>query len=114
MDGKEYQEMSDSVNIGSFEMPTQHVPGMAFYTIGMCGEAGEVAEKVKKIYRDSQGQISQPQKQAIVKELGDVMWYISQIARCVGSDVDEVMQENVKKLSERKSKGRLRGSGDDR
>ena len=79
-------------------------------TLGLVGEAGEVAEKVKKLIRDK----SRFTKQDIVKELGDVVFYVTAIANYYESDLSEVIEENVIKLDGREARGTLKGSGDNR
>ena len=83
-------------------------------TIGLNGEAGEVAEKVKKLMRDSDGMLVAEIRNAILKELGDVLWYVTDLAVEIGSSLAEVAEENIKKLSSRKKRGTLHGSGDER
>ena len=85
-----------------------------YRTLGLVGEAGEVAEKVKKIARDKKGKISQADKAEIIKELGDVLWYLHGIADFLEVNFDEVAKTNLKKLSSRKTRGRIGGSGDNR
>ena len=82
--------------------------------LGLGGESGEVLEKFKKILRDKQGRISGSDRTAIVKELGDVLWYVNAIAHLVGSDLEEVARLNNEKLASRQYRGQLQGSGDDR
>ncbi len=83
-------------------------------TLGLAGEAGEVAEKVKKVFRDSNGEMTAEQKELLVKELGDVLWYVSAIAHELGTDLDDVAQQNLKKLHDRMERDKLHGSGDKR
>ena len=83
-------------------------------TLGLVGEAGEVADKVKKILRDKKGVFDQDSKDAIKLELGDVLWYISQISSELGYELEEVANANLQKLRSRKSRGKIQGSGDDR
>lgn len=83
-------------------------------TLGLCGEAGEVAEKMKKVMRDFGGQINAEKKEEITKELGDVLWYVSQIATELGLSLDEVAQKNIEKLYSRMDRGVLGGEGDNR
>lgn len=83
-------------------------------TLGLAGESGEVAEKIKKVLRDKGGVADNPTKQEIAKELGDVMWYLSQIASELGLSLEEVVSENLKKLFSRKNRGVIKGSGDNR
>jgi NTP pyrophosphatase (non-canonical NTP hydrolase) len=83
----------------------------AFYALGLTGEAGEVAEKVKKLYRDG---TSLGGGDALVKELGDVLWYLTRIAEKCGYTLQDVIEKNVAKLSDRNRRGVSRGSGDNR
>jgi NTP pyrophosphatase (non-canonical NTP hydrolase) len=83
-------------------------------TLGLVGEAGEIAEKVKKILRDADGVVSEETKELIKKELGDVLWYIAQLSTELGLDLDEVAAANIEKLKSRKERNVLHGSGDNR
>ena len=83
-------------------------------TLGLAGEAGEVAEKIKKVLRDNKGEISSEKKEEIKKELGDVLWYVAQLSSELGFSLDEVAENNLKKLFSRKERGKLQGSGDNR
>ena len=83
-------------------------------TLGLVGEAGEVAEKVKKVIRDKNGIFDDESKLGIKKELGDVLWYLSNLCDEFGFDLEEVAIQNLQKLKLRAAKGRISGSGDDR
>ena len=83
-------------------------------TLGLSGEAGEVADKVKKVLRDNNGLFDDESKEAIKLELGDVLWYISQLSSELGFDLDSIALSNLNKLSDRKSRGKISGSGDGR
>ena len=83
-------------------------------TLGLVGEAGEVADKVKKILRDKKGVFDKKSKDDIKFELGDVLWYISQLSSELGYELEEVAHSNLKKLNSRKSRGTIQGSGDNR
>ncbi len=83
-------------------------------TLGLAGESGEVAEKIKKVLRDKNGAIDDATKQEISKELGDVLWYVAQIGSELGLSLENVAAENIKKLFSRKDRGVLKGSGDNR
>lgn len=85
-----------------------------FPTLGLMGEAGEVAEKVKKVWRDKNKQISEIDKTEIKKEMGDVLWYLSQLASELGIDFDDVAQTNLDKTRSRLERNLINGSGDNR
>jgi NTP pyrophosphatase (non-canonical NTP hydrolase) len=87
---------------------------LLYPTLGLCGEAGEVAEKIKKMVRDDAGVLSAERRAALSKELGDVLWYLAQLATEAGLDLDEVAQANLDKLLSRRRRSVLQGSGDDR
>lgn len=88
--------------------------GMLYTTLGLCGEAGEVAEKVKKLYRDHEGEITEEFRTSIKKELGDILWYITATANEVHLTLEEIMEANYDKLIKRRETGTLHGSGDNR
>ena len=83
-------------------------------TLGLVGEAGEVADKVKKILRDKNGVFDKDSRDAIKFELGDVLWYISQLSSELGYELEEVASTNLHKLISRKLRGKIKGSGDNR
>ena len=82
--------------------------------MGLVGEAGEVAEKVKKILRDNGGLIDEGRKKELSKELGDVLWYLAQVATELNLSLDDIACLNIEKLNSRKERDRLGGSGDNR
>lgn len=82
--------------------------------LGLCGEAGEVAEKIKKVIRDKNGQLDDETKLAMKKELGDVLWYLAQIASELKISLKDIAVLNLEKLSSRKERGMLKGKGDNR
>jgi NTP pyrophosphatase (non-canonical NTP hydrolase) len=87
---------------------------MTYPALGLCGEAGEVAEKVKKTIRDDGGVLSDERRDALARELGDVLWYVAQLATEAGLDLEQIAEDNLEKLLSRHERGVLRGSGDDR
>ena len=82
--------------------------------LGLVGESGEVAEKIKKVLRDNNGVIDEERKKEISKELGDVLWYLAQIATELNLSLDIVAKTNIEKLQSRKKRNKLHGSGDNR
>lgn len=82
--------------------------------LGMCGEAGEVADKVKKVIRDNNQHFTDDKKLEIAKEVGDVLWYCATMAHDIGFTLEKVAQMNIDKLASRKQRGKLSGSGDNR
>lgn len=89
-------------------------PTMMDQILGLVGESGEVAEKFKKLIRDKQGKLTDEDKAEIIKELGDVLWYITTIAYLMGADLETVAKRNNEKLLSRKARGKIAGSGDNR
>ena len=83
-------------------------------TLGLVGEAGEVAEKVKKVIRDKKGIFDEESKNGIKKELGDVLWYLSNLCNEFDFHLEDVASQNLVKLKLRAAKGKISGSGDDR
>ena len=83
-------------------------------TLGLVGEAGEVAEKIKKVIRDHNEEFSDEKKFEIIKELGDVMWYVATLSYELGYNLDQVAQINYDKLTSRKERGMISGNGDNR
>jgi NTP pyrophosphatase (non-canonical NTP hydrolase) len=83
-------------------------------TLGLCGEAGEVADKVKKVLRDQNGCFSDAVKQSLLLELGDVLWYVAQLASELGFELDQIAEANLEKLASRAARNVISGSGDHR
>ena len=109
MDFKEYQEKSRKTalypSVGD---------NFVYPTLGLAGESGEVAEKIKKVIRDRGGKIDDEVRGMIEKELGDVLWYVSQLASELGLSLDQVAEKNIEKLYSRMERGAIGGSGDNR
>lgn len=83
-------------------------------TLGLSGEAGEIAEKIKKVLRDKKGKIDEETRESLKKELGDVLWYVAQLTTELNLSLSEVAEKNIEKLYGRMDRGKLHGSGDDR
>jgi NTP pyrophosphatase (non-canonical NTP hydrolase) len=82
--------------------------------LGLAGEAGEVAEKIKKVLRDGNGVVSEEKKEEIIKELGDVMWYVANLSTELKISLEDVVSKNIEKLQSRQQRNELHGSGDNR
>lgn len=82
--------------------------------LGLAEEAGEVCGKFAKAVRDEDGFISDERKTEIIKELGDVCWFIAELCTNLNISLEEVMQKNLDKLASRKARGVIHGSGDNR
>ena len=82
--------------------------------LGLVGEAGELANKYKKVLRDDNGILSEDKRQALIDELGDVLWYCAALAQDLDTNLDVVAQKNLEKLAARKAANTLKGSGDSR
>lgn len=87
---------------------------LTYAVLGLCGETGEIAEKLKKLGRDRGGVMDDAWREEMKKELGDVLWYLSQAAFELGYDFESVGQLNVEKLRSRMDRGKLHGDGDNR
>jgi NTP pyrophosphatase (non-canonical NTP hydrolase) len=108
MELSEYQRLSRR----TAEYPRE--AWLAYPALGLAGEAGEVAEHAKKAIRDDGGEVLPERREAMAKELGDVLWYVAQLVSELELDLDEVAGENLEKLLSRQRRGVLSGSGDDR
>ena len=82
--------------------------------LGRVGEAGETADKIKKILRDKDGVISESDKTEVAKELGDVLWYVANVARYLDMPLEQVAKMNLEKLESRRNRNLLHGEGDNR
>ena len=103
-----YQKVAKSTAIYPREQ------AIIYPTLGLTGEAGEVANKVKKIIRDDGNKINESLVQEISAEIGDCLWYISVLADDIGCKLSDIANNNLIKLAKRKEKGTIHGSGDNR
>ena len=100
---RDYQKKAVSFAI----YPATHK--VLYPTLGLCGETGEVAEKVKKQVRD--GVFN---RHEVAKELGDVLWYLANLSNDIGYNLDEIADINIEKLTSRQDRNKIKGSGDNR
>ncbi len=89
---------------------------LALFNMGLsiAGEAGEIAEKLKKAIRDDGGKITDERRESLKNEIGDVLWYLSQLSRILGFPFSEAAEANIKKLEDRAARDMIKGSGDNR
>ena len=118
MDLMDYQTKAISTAI----YPSGGIQGIAYTALGLNGEAGEVAERIKKIVRDDDAGKSREaldkaiaiRRDDIVKEMGDVLWYLAAMSYELGVSLDEVAAANIAKLKSRQDRNVIKGSGDNR
>lgn len=108
MQANEYQKWSEKTAI----YPKDE--GIVYTSLGLTGEAGEIANVVKKMIRDDGGWLLQERKDKLVYELGDVLWYCARLATELNISLEDVMQLNHDKLEDRLARGVIKGSGDNR
>lgn len=116
----DYQQLVETVSLYP-GLNEKNMQAAMYLTLGLNGEAGEVAEKFKKLIRDQRllpaaklAEMGEERQLEILHELGDVLWYITRLAAELGFNLEEVMEANYKKLSSRHRRGKLGGSGDNR
>ena len=109
------------MNLNEYQQKSRKTAGypaighpVIYPTLGLVNEAGEVAGKIKKVFRDKDGQISEETKSALKAELGDVLWYLAQVSTELGLSLEEVAEYNLQKLYSRLERGKIRGDGDNR
>lgn len=88
--------------------------GVTYCALGLTGEAGEFADKVKKILRDKEGKVGNGAREFLLKELGDILWYVAAAAGELDSSLEEIAVINIEKLKARREKNTLQGEGDER
>jgi NTP pyrophosphatase (non-canonical NTP hydrolase) len=110
----EYQEKAKGTNLTPGKFDGLLTISFMDKVLGLVGESGEFADKVKKILRDKNAELSEEDRQELVKELGDVLWYVALLADNFGVGLEKVAEINIEKLSSRKNRGKLAGKGDNR
>ena len=109
MDLNEYQKAAQKTAIYPGKGENLYYPAL-----GLNGEAGEVADKIKKIMRDKGGEISGEDRMSLALELGDVLWYVADLAHEIGMTLEIVGDINIRKLTSRARRGMIGGEGDNR
>ncbi len=124
MDTVEYQERAHATGIYGERIEelvfsrnldnTRTLLQLSYVISGINGEAGEIADIFKKVMRDDRGMFSQRSAELMRKEVGDTIWYLSELCSVMGWTLAEVMHDNIEKLEDRKERNTLQGSGDER
>lgn len=110
---REYQIQTRKTDVGTSAQDCIK-PGWLYYVLGVAGESGEFAEKIKKLFRDKKGIIDEEFREAVIKEIGDILWYQARFLDSFGISFDEVAKTNITKLLDRMERGTLHGEGDNR
>ena len=111
MDFDEYQQLAARTGFYGTE-DRKYV--LMYLCMGIAGEAGEVIEKMKKVVRNDKGVVSEEKRQDIKKEIGDVLWYLSQLARALELSFGDIAASNIQKLADRAARGVIKSEGDTR
>lgn len=113
MELNDYQKQAQTFLLGNFKDMSMFEL-VKYCALGLNEESGEVAGKIKKSIRDTDGKIDKERIDSIVKELGDVLWYLSVMAHTLGVSLSYVAKKNIEKLTDRKNRGAIGGNGDNR
>lgn len=111
MDFDEYQKLATRTALFDNDDKTFQ---LMYLCLGLAGESGETIEKVKKVIRNHKGAISDETRDDLKKEMGDVLWYLSQISRILDVPFSQVADANIKKLADRMERGVIKSEGDTR
>lgn len=115
MDFNQYQRASAETMIYPHALENHDMRGLMYVALGLAGEAGELANKIKKLYRDGFTHEDWPAiREGLTKEVGDALWYVAAICSELDADLEKAAAYNVAKLRDRARRGVLGGSGDDR
>ncbi len=87
---------------------------IVYPALGLSGEVGEFHEKIKKIFRDKGGKMTDADKQGLKLELGDIMWYVVVCAQTLGLKMSDVLEANLNKSKDRRQRNKVKGEGDNR
>lgn len=109
MNFDEYQKLASTTAIYPIIGNNIYYPALA-----LAGESGEVCDKISKIMRDYNDIVTDEMKLELEKELGDVLWNLSQLATELCLSLDEIATNNLRKLKSRKDRNKLHGSGNNR
>ncbi len=108
-----YQQMTQLTDLGTAAQDSIH-PGWLYYALGLAGETGELMEKIKKLFRDNDGVITEEFRRAVAKELGDIDWYKARLADYFDLKSGDIARNNIEKVMDRQQRNMLHGDGDNR
>ena len=108
LDFKEYEKVAMSTKVG------WNNNEILYPLIGMCGETGEVADKIKKVLRDKNGDFSEDDRIEILKEIGDTLWYMTALCHDLGYSLEDAANINLSKIVKRRAENTIHGEGDNR
>lgn len=111
---REYQERAHQTSLRTQYGEDPEMGRLLYPTLKLAGEAGEFGEKVGKLLRDKAGGIGPEDRDALADELGDVLWYVAEVATVLDVSLDDVATNNLEKLRSRADRGVIQGSGDNR
>jgi NTP pyrophosphatase (non-canonical NTP hydrolase) len=118
---KKWLEQEETMNFSDYQTKSRKTAiypsighPVVYPTLGLTNEAGEVAGKIKKIFRDKAGEFNPAEREALKGELGDVLWYLAQVCTELEISLDEVAEHNLEKLFSRQERGKIGGEGDNR
>jgi|SRR5579875_68773 NTP pyrophosphatase (non-canonical NTP hydrolase) len=114
MDFEDYQEYAHSTARYSYPKLHGKEINWLYPALGLAGEAGELSNKFKKILRDYDGDMPNDILYDIKSEMGDVLWYLAEVATCLNISLEDVASSNITKLQRRLANGTISGSGDHR
>lgn len=116
MNFNEYQKRALTTDVSGTGKTTYHVNELPFLKqlLGLVGETGEFADKIKKILRDKDGIMTDKDRAESVKELGDILWYLAVVSSYLGVELEDVARQNIKKLTDRAKRGVIKSQGDNR
>ena len=108
-----YQKESRKTDVGT-SVQDNIKPGWLYYALGISGEAGEMTEKIKKLFRDKQGVVDDEFKMHLIKEIGDILWYQARLLDQFDIGFSHVAEHNIEKLLSRLERNKVHGDGDER
>lgn len=114
MNFNEYQKKAGSTDLYLKKEKKLFGNALVYPALGLAGESGEFVDKIKKLFRDKDGKLDAATKESLTLELGDILWYIAKAARSLGIKLDVVAQKNIEKITSRRKRQVIRGSGDNR